>query len=176
MASFGHNHAISSDSVTGIIYVGESFSDAWFDLRLPVASLVIDDRDIRDRYGEDFADPVPEDAISGTKANMLSDKVLNAEVWPEVSVQGRSIRCAAGLCELALAIELKGQVSRHTVQVELEQHADRIIAHSEFELQQSDLGLKPFSVMMGALSVAEAMQFELDLVATKVVPDDDDSG
>jgi len=172
LASLGHNHVISSDSLQGRIYVGADYADTWFELSLPVAMLRVDEAPMRGRYGDDFSGQVPADAIAGTTANMSGPEVLAAADWPLVSVQGAVTRCAMNKCAAEIYIELKGQVTRHNVDVIVEQHGDRLIINSDFLLSQTALALKPFSVMMGALSVADELSFELDLVATEVVSGD----
>ncbi len=168
LARLGHNHVISAESLTGQVYVGSSYEQTWIELQLPVSSLLVDTLDMRARYGEDFALAVPEDAIAGTTENMLGADVLNSASWPLVVIRGAAIACDLPQCQLRLEIELKGQLSQHVVPVLVEQHDDRLLVHSEFGLSQAALGLKPFSVMMGALSVADELQFELDLVAIEV--------
>jgi hypothetical protein len=168
LARLGHNHVISTESLAGQVYVGSSYEKTWLELQFPVSRLLVDTIDMRARYGEDFASAVPEDAVAGTTENMLGADVLNSVFWPLVVVRGAAIACDLPQCQLRLEIELKGQLSQHVVPVVVEQHDDRLLVHSEFRLSQAALGIKPFSVMMGALSVADELQFELDLVATEV--------
>ena len=172
MASLGHNHVISSDFVAGNIYVGSAYTDSWFDLTLPVSSLVVDDERIRAHYGDEFSAPVPEDAKAGTKLNMQSDKVLDATQWPVIRIRGFLADCIGAACTAQIAIDLGGTLSRHTIPLRLEQHDDRLLVRARFNILQSELGLSPFSVMMGALSVADELRFDLDLVAEAVTPDE----
>ncbi|MDG2156356.1 MAG: hypothetical protein P8M26_10470 [Gammaproteobacteria bacterium] len=172
MASLGHNHVISSDVVAGNIYVGSAYTDSWFDLIVPVSSLVVDDERIRAHYGEDFSAPVPEDAKAGTKINMQSERVLDATNWPLIRVRGFLADCLGAACTAHVAIDLGGTLSRHIIPLQMEQHDDRLLVRARFNILQSKLGLSPFSVMMGALSVADELRFDLDLVAVAVTPDD----
>jgi hypothetical protein len=40
-------------------------------------------------------------------------------------------------------------------------------AQGEFELNHSDLGMQPFTVMLGALAVGEKISFSYDIKATR---------
>ena len=171
MASLGHNHVISSDFVTGNVYLGSAYTDSWFDLILPVSSLIVDDERIRADYGDEFSAPVPEDAKAGTKINMQSDRVLDATNWPVIRIRGFLADCVGAACTAQIAIDLGGTLSRHTIPLQLEKHDDRLLVKARFNILQSELGLEPFSVMMGALSVADELRFSLDLVAVAVAPD-----
>ena len=104
LASLGHNHVISSDALQGSVYVGADYADTWFELSLPVAALRVDDAQMRDRYGDEFAAPVPADAIAGTTANMLGADVLDAADWLVVSIQGKVTSCVADRCDAELYI------------------------------------------------------------------------
>ena len=47
--------------------------------------------------------------------------------------------------------------------------ADEVVtASGEFRLTHADLGMEPFSVMMGALAVAPELDFSFDIRATRV--------
>jgi len=50
--------------------------------------------------------------------------------------------------------------------VTLESRGTDLVASGEVELRQSQLGLTPFSVMMGALQVQDAMRVQFRLIAT----------
>jgi hypothetical protein len=47
---------------------------------------------------------------------------------------------------------------------------DRLRATGEFELNHADLGMQPFSVMMGALQVGEKLSFAYDITARRAAP------
>ena len=44
---------------------------------------------------------------------------------------------------------------------------DRLTATGEFAVKQSDLGLKPFSVLGGALQVQDQMKVKFSVIAAK---------
>ena len=55
----------------------------------------------------------------------------------------------------------------HTVTVPLSYtlKANELLAQGEFALKQSDLGLAPFTALLGALAVQDEMQLQLRIVA-----------
>ena len=65
-------------------------------------------------------------------------------------------------------INVRGQDYRVDIPLQLKRSDDELVASGEFKLQQSALGLTPFSVMMGALRVQDEMTVRFLLVAHRV--------
>jgi polyisoprenoid-binding protein YceI len=166
-ARFGHNHVISVEEADGRVYRAAELSDSTFELNIPVARLVVDDQDIRNRYGEDFATPPSQEDIDGTHTNMLSEDLLHGARYPELSLVGRDIRGAAGDMSMDLDIDIAGREVTVTVPVSLTEDEQRIVAEGEFRLSHGDLGLTAFSIMMGALRVADEIDFTYRIIALR---------
>jgi polyisoprenoid-binding protein YceI len=166
LARLGHNHAIAVPSPRGSVTVdGQNIAASRFEIVIPVADLVIDDPALRGTLGEDFASVPTADDIAGTRHNMLSDRVLNGEMFPTIRVTGTGPLGADGMQSLKLEVELLGRVVDLTVPTRVSVDADRVEAAGEFELNHADLGMKPFSVMMGALQVGQKLSFSYHVVA-----------
>jgi len=58
LAALGHNHVVASRDLTGTVTRAEPLTGTRFDIRLPVASLTVDEPELRREAGADFqADP-----------------------------------------------------------------------------------------------------------------------
>jgi hypothetical protein len=68
---------------------------------------------------------------------------------------------------LAVKVEMLGRSIDLTVPTEVEIDGDELHAKGEFELNHADLGMQPFSVMMGALQVGEKLSFSYDVKARR---------
>lgn len=166
-ARFGHNHVISVEEADGRVYRAAELSGSTFELDIPVARLVVDDQDIRARYGEDFATPPSREDIEGTHTNMLSENLLHGAQHPVLSLVGRDLRGAAGEMSMDLDIDIAGQAVTVTVPVALTEDGQRVVAEGEFRLSHDDLGITPFSIMMGAMRVADEIDFTYHIVALR---------
>ena len=71
---------------------------------------------------------------------------------------------------LAVKVELLGRTVDLTVPTEVTISGGELSAKGEFELNHADLGMKPFSVMMGALQVGEKFSFSYDVKARRETP------
>jgi hypothetical protein len=173
LARFGHNHVIVNHAIRGAVSLADLPGDSVFWLNVPVAGFVVDDAQARREEGADFAADVPDDAKSGTLHNMLSAAQLNADEFPVITVKsvaatGAQDGSGAGALTATVAISVAGHES--TVDVPLTLHVDsrRLSATGSLDLRQSVLGLTPFSLMLGALQVQDAMTVKFEIVA---VPD-----
>ena len=165
---FGHNHVISVAGLNGQIDLAADGSADW-SLQFEVGDLVVDDPELRRTYGEDFSSEPSEDDIAGTKRNMLSDTVLDGEQFSTIRLSGSQESGSLGAVELAVEVEMLGRVINLTVPASVSVEGDSLVAEGEFSLQHSDLGMEPFSVMMGALQVGPQLDFSFSIhaVATR---------
>ena len=170
LAHFGHNHVIVNHAVRGAVNLADVPGDSVFSLTVPVAAFVVDDAQARREEGPDFAGDIPDDAKSGTLHNMLSTALLNADDFPVIAVRsvarpGARAAPGAGALTATVAISVAGNES--TVDVPLTLHVDsrRLSATGSLELRQTALGLTPFSLMLGALQVQDAMTIKFEFVA-----------
>jgi hypothetical protein len=173
LARFGHNHVIVNHAIRGAVNLADVPGDSVFWLNVPVAGFVVDDGLARREEGAEFAGDIPDDAKSGTLHNMLSAALLNADEFPVIAVRSVAESAAragsgAGALTATVAISVAGHES--TVDVPLTLHVDsrRLSATGSLELRQTALGLTPFSLMLGALQVQDAMMIKFEIVA---VPD-----
>jgi polyisoprenoid-binding protein YceI len=168
LARLGHNHTIAVGDLNGSVSVNRAdMAASRFELEFTVASLVVDDPMLRSTLGADFASvPTPDD-IAGTRKNMLSDAVLDGEKHPRIRLVGTGPALREGRQTLAVQVELLGRTVDLTVPTEVTISDAELSAKGEFELNHADLGMKPFSVMMGALQVGEKLSFSYDVKARR---------
>jgi polyisoprenoid-binding protein YceI len=164
-ARFGHNHVIAIAQPSGTVELEEDIGASGVTLQFAVGELVIDDPELRSRYGEDFASEPSAEDVAGTRTNMLTEQVLNGDVFPTISLTGSQL---SGLGEdqtIELTIAMLGRTVSVTVPVSVTFEDGALRAQAEFRLQHEDLEMEPFSVMMGALQVAPEIDFTVDIRA-----------
>lgn len=167
-ARLGHNHVIAAEDFTGAVTLNTvDQAKSHFDLTFPVAGLTVDDPALRKALGEEFASVPSADDIAGTRKNMLSERVLQADVFPSLRITGRG---PIGLGErqtMQIKVELLGRSVDLTVPTKVTLTGHTLEAVGEFDLTHEDLGMKPFSVMAGALQVADQMKFSYRIRAQR---------
>ena len=113
---------------------------------------------------------MPDDARSGTLQNMLGAAVLDAAEFPSITVKSLRISAAqdaanAGGMTATVTVGVAGHESTIDVPFTLQSDAQRVSATGSMELRQTDLGLTPYSLMLGALQVQDAMTVKFKIVA-----------
>jgi polyisoprenoid-binding protein YceI len=173
LASAGHNHVIASHSLAGTLYVPADVRRASFEVRIPVDTLTVDEKELRAReLSPDFPPEVPEGAREGTRRNMLGPALLDAEHHPDILLRALALeQPPAGAADAAhnvmarVETTVRGQTRALVVPVSYRLAGDTLQVSAEFPLKQSDLGLTPFSALLGALAVQDEMRVRLSIVA-----------
>lgn len=165
LARLGHNHVISSTGLVGEVYLGERLADSAVELRLPVASLEVDRPELRAAAGADFPGELDAQAIAGTRGNMLGEQQLDGERWPVIVLRSRGISGADAEWVLTLDVALKSAVRRLEVPVILSRSERELRVSGRLSVAQSELGLEPFSALLGALRTRDRLDISFALVA-----------
>ena len=168
LSRLGHNHTVAAGDLRGNVTVDtRDVAASKFELEFSVGKLVVDDPMLRGTLGPEFASVPTADDIAGTTKNMLSDRVLDGDKHPRIRIVGTGPMGSGGEQALAVQVELLGRTVALTVPTEVAIDGDELRATGEFELNHADLGMEPFSVMLGALAVGEKLSFSYDVKARR---------
>jgi len=167
LAKAGHNHVIASHDLSGTFYVPEDVSRASFEVHVPVQQLSIDEPELRAREGADFPTDVPQSAKDGTRHNMLSEALLNGDQYPEILLVSQSLVPGSSGAAMQAQVQMTVRGQAHTINVPVTYTlaGGELVASGEMVLKQTDLGLTPFSAMLGALQVQDEMKIRFRMVA-----------
>jgi hypothetical protein len=168
LARLGHNHTVAVGDLAGSVLVNSAdLAKSQFDLQFAVTELVVDDPALRSTLGAEFASVPTAEDIAGTRTNMLSERVLDGEKHPKIRITGVGPAAAGSVQELAVQVQLLGRTVDLMVPTEVTLQGEVLRAQGEFALSHADLGMQPFSVMMGALQVSEKLTFSYDVTARR---------
>ncbi|MGH8208269.1 MAG: YceI family protein [Steroidobacteraceae bacterium] len=170
LAKVGHNHVIASHALSGTFYVSAAQARSTFEVHLPVAELTVDEAALRAKESEvDFPPDVPDSAKDGTRRNMLGGALLDAEHYPEIVLRSERLEPAAdgsGVQWLAhVQVTVRDRIAFLVVPVRYTHSGDELLVSGELPLKQTDLGLTPFSALLGALQVVDEMKVRFHIVA-----------
>jgi hypothetical protein len=166
-ARLGHNHVVSSNNLSGSVWLTDQLTSCGFDIIVPVADLIVDDPNARKAEGEQFGAAVPQEARDGTRKNMLKPEQLDGESFPRISLHAVSVGGSFETPVIMTRIELKDQIREIPVSANVSLHEKELTATGEFDLKQTDFGITPFSFGMGALQVVDTLHIKFRLVADK---------
>jgi hypothetical protein len=173
LARFGHNHVIVNRALSGAVDLADVPGDSAFWLDAPAAGFAVDDARARAEEGPDFAADVPDEAKAGTLQNMLGTAVLDAAEFPQIVVKSIAVATApdaagAGDFVATVAVSIAGHEARIDVPFKVQSDSSRLAASGSFELRQTELGLTPYSLMLGALQVQDSMTVKFTIIALPV--------
>jgi hypothetical protein len=158
-ARLGHNHVISVGELAGNVSLTGDLAAAEWEVRIPVDGLVVDDPAIRARLGEDFESVPSDDDKAGTKTNMLTDRVLDGAVFPEIRLVGTGVSGPLDDARLPVTIGLLGREIEQTFPAVVTIEAESLTVTGEHRLTHDDLGLTPFTAFGGIMAVGDDIDF-----------------
>jgi polyisoprenoid-binding protein YceI len=163
----GHNHVMTSQDVSGRVWVHPEFPRSGFELSFPVAQLVVDDAEARRAAGGDFPPDIPQSDKDGTRKNMLKPEVLDGEHYPQVKLQAAKVGGTLQAPQVTARITIKDATREVEVPVQVAIEGAKLSASGEFDILQTEFGIKPFSVALGALEVQDRLHIKFRIVAEK---------
>ena len=170
LAAAGHNHLIASHDLSGTLYVPAEVLRTSFEVQLPVAGLTVDEASLRSaQHSEDFPPQVPDSAREGTRRNMLSAALLDGAQFPQITLRAVALEeqppPLPGTLRAHVQVTVRDATHEIVLPVRYQRSAGTVTVDADTALKQSDLGLKPFSALLGALQVQDEMQVSVHLVA-----------
>lgn len=151
LRALGHNPTLVAhpDAVTvEVVEEGDTGATATLALRFPVARI-------------DPPEDISRDDRDKMRANMEAPEVLDAARFPHVLVTARW-RGATDSGRLEVDATVRGGTHTLTMDVALERTDGALRARGTWEGRLTDLGIKPFRALMGALKLEDWVRLRLD--------------
>lgn len=165
-ARLGHNHVLRAAQVDGFVHVtAAAAAGARFDLRVPLAQLVIDEPELRAATGDAFAGERSAADIAGTQHNMLGPDNLDAARFPDVRVHSTAISGDWPALVADIEITLHGVTRAMTVPLTVHRDDTQLRVTGALALRQSDFGITPYSALLGLLAVQDPVTIRFELIA-----------
>jgi hypothetical protein len=160
LARLGHDHVVASHQAQGFVAPQEGRAD----LYLRLADLVVDEQALRLQEGLD-TNPSEGD-IAGTRSNML-DKVLQVQQFPEALVSVRAADHLSTGTQLSVTVTLHGFTRTFDVPAQVRDQSDEVTVRGQFEFNQSQFGIEPFSILGGAIQVQDRLTLRFSIYARR---------
>jgi hypothetical protein len=158
LKGLAHNHVVSLLPLAGMVSF-ESINTASVSLTFKPTLFTVDTPENMAMYPDIWEKTVSENAVVGTKENMLGKKLLYAEKYPNVNVV-LTLHSLTGNDALFNAnIQLKNNNLNLRIPGQLSVTDSRLSAQADFELTNEQLKLEPFKAMGGAMVVGKRLRF-----------------
>jgi hypothetical protein len=165
MSKIGHAHVITTHGLQGSIWLHPQTERSGCEFELPVATLVVDDAQERVAAGGEYAEPLDEEARTGTREHMLGNRQLDAAQYPKLSLRCQRVTVAPDHVTVELTVTVRDHTTQLSVPVTWQRTGNTLQANGEFSFTQTSVGLEPYSLLFGALRVSDEIQARFRLVA-----------
>jgi polyisoprenoid-binding protein YceI len=159
LSAMGHNPTIGIRKFSGEVdFSPESAEGARFRLSIKADSLsVLDDVSDKDRREME---------------QMMNERILEPQKYPEILYEAPSVsvtRLQGNLYSATLngKLSFHGVMQSQSVTARIADFGEILRTSGEFNLRQSDYGIKPISVAGGALKVKDDLKFSFEILARK---------
>ncbi len=169
LRGLGHNHVVSHTEITGTVTVGEDPLQSELVLEFRVANLEVDDPELRALAGSDFPPQISEKDNTGTRANKLGKKLLQAEQFPAIQIRSEQITGDMPDIEVEANIVVRGTEFAVVFPARLELSSDSFIARGKLEITHAEMGLKPFKAMLGTLRVRDTLILNYEISGKRTI-------
>jgi hypothetical protein len=162
LSGLAHNHVMTTHALDGIIHLGAEPRNTLAVLYFRPYDLVLDDPAARKRAGPGFESDRSQSDVAATRTRMLGPKGFDSNLHPFVLIRVEP----AGSSEVNLQILFKDEAYLHQVPVDWDLKDGSLRITSAFTLTHQQLGLRPYSAMLGAIGVSEDIEVEIVITAT----------
>lgn len=177
LARLGHNHVVYSNAVTGELAFSND-NQLIANIAVPVSSLSVDDPEQRAvhraRDPQTYGSVPSQQQIDGTRANMLGRRVLHASEHAFITAQvfassehlmseldNEVLTQGSHLLPIEMNLSIAGHHSDLNTELSWQRSGSQLFWQTQFTVTHEQLGLKPFSALAGALSVAQELEISL---------------
>jgi hypothetical protein len=167
LARLGHNHVVATGEISGRLLIAPTPTESTLEITIEKSRLLVDEPARRHAAGEEFAAEIPPDAVAATRENMLGPRLLDAVNHPRISIRSVAITGDFPDLQITSRVKVLDRWFELTFPVRVEISGDRLRAVGERQVTHGELGLEPYSVMLGALSVQDDMKLKYSIVAER---------
>lgn len=164
-AAFAHDHIVRATQVSGSVR-GDPNNPAAAVAEVTVAAgaLVADEPALRQAHG--LAGTLSDKDRREIQSTMLGENQLHVTAYPEITFRSASVEPRAGGTFLVTGdFTLHGTTRRIAVAATVQFADDTLHATGAFEINQSDFGITPVSLFLGAVRNQDGVRIVFDLIA-----------
>jgi polyisoprenoid-binding protein YceI len=153
----GHTHEVSSSMKGTVELDADDPTQSTIHMEIDAGALLVSSKN------------EPPDDVPQVQKAMLSDKVLDVEHFPTIVFQSAKVAVTKG-ADQAWELMVSGDFTLHgitkplTFPVSAALNTDRLTAHGQFQIKQTDYGIKPVSVA-GVVKVKDELGISYTVVA-----------
>ena len=171
LSKLGHDHVVALPPAEGRLKRAENLEKAKARLRFNLADIELDsdvDRAWSGYFPKDKS--ISDKDKAGTLKNLSGPKLLDAENYPDINVDISKLKPFGDKHLANVTFHVKDKSIEKKLVFSLDHAANLITVRGDFVLAHADLGLKPFSVLGGAIKVDDPIAVHFSLQFESACP------
>ncbi len=156
-ASMGHRLTIAMQSWEATV--------RWSDDEPVAAEVIVDVDSLRVMRGEGGVKGLSEPEKTLARSNAL--KALGAGEFPRISFRADRIEKTSHGYQLTGTLEIRGKTQERAIDLDVEDDGTFWRLSCEADVRQTDFGVKPYSMFLGAMKVVDTVQVSFSAKASK---------
>ncbi len=168
---FGHNHVISTNDIDGLIVIAGDPAASSVELTIPVESFEVDNEALRVEEGDAFKSRVSDKDKHGTQENMLGARILDASNFSNITIRSSTWSGELPAIVVTAVFTVRDQTNALVFSASVTSSGELIMISGSFTVTHAQLGLKPFTAVLGGLRVRDEMEIKFRISAARVISD-----
>lgn len=164
LARLGHNHVMTAP-IHGEIRAGDTARGSGFHLVLRVEELQVDPLEARAEQGEAFSSEVSRQARDGTRHNMLGERLLDADNYPQIVIDSVALSGPRWNPDVTANVRLHDTTATLEFPAAVVAGGDELTVVARLPVTLSAFGIEPFTVLGGGLQVEDRLDVRVRVVA-----------
>jgi hypothetical protein len=160
LARLGHDHVVASHDLAGFVAPDAGRADLW----VPLDTLTVDEPALRAKAG--FETELSAEDIAGTRSNMMG-RVLETDRHPYALIAVSDLGSGGNSIRLRMDIALRGTIRSLETVAEFERTEDELSVSGVIQMDQSEFGIVPLSVLGGAIAVQDRLNMSYRIRALR---------
>jgi polyisoprenoid-binding protein YceI len=162
----GHRHAVLASEWSADLRMNfDDLSHSSATITVPTDTLVIDSPTARQKAG--LGKGPSNSDVRTIQMRMLSSEVLDSAQYPQIKFTATGIKAqGSGQLQVTGNMQIHGRLHPVTVQVRFRSDGQQTEFDGEFNIRQTDYGIKPESVAGGAIKVKDSITVKFHIVMT----------
>jgi len=137
------------------------------ELTIPVGSFEVDIEAYRVEEGDDFKSEVSDKAKLGTRNNMLGAELLKASDFPYIAIRSESWSGELPDIIVKAIFTVRDQPNAVEFPASVSVGDEQIVVMGSLSLTHGQLGLEPFTALLGGLRVRDDFEIKFRILALR---------
>jgi polyisoprenoid-binding protein YceI len=162
-SALGHDHVVAATRWIGtVVWDEEDPTACAVSITIPVMSLRPDSDDLRAQF--DLGESLDQDKRQDIFDNMISESLLFGSEHGLIEYRSTGCVVDGSVINVSGAVTIRGVERPLQVPLSISVTEGQFRATGSFNLNQTDFGFQPFSIMAGAIRLRDEMIFDLAVV------------